>query len=52
MKNIFLPQVFVDTVFDIDIEELSRDGVKAFIFDIDNTLATYSMPLPDEKTAA
>ncbi len=51
MKNIFLPEVFVDTVFDIDLEELSQNGVKAFIFDIDNTLATYAMPLPDEKTA-
>ncbi|MBR2452616.1 MAG: YqeG family HAD IIIA-type phosphatase [Clostridia bacterium] len=51
MKNIFLPEVFVDTVFDIDLQDLSQNGVKAFIFDIDNTLATYAMPLPDEKTA-
>lgn len=50
MSNIFLPKTFVDTVFDIDIQKLKAEGVKAFIFDIDNTLATYAMPVPDEKT--
>ncbi len=51
MKNIFLPDIFVDTVFDMDIEGLKSSGIKAFIFDIDNTLATYAMPVADEKTA-
>lgn len=51
MSNIFLPDIFVETVFDIDIEALKNAGVKAFIFDIDNTLATYAMPVADEKTA-
>ena len=51
MSNIFLPDIFAETVFDIDIEGVKKDGVKAFIFDIDNTLATYAMPVADEKTA-
>ncbi len=51
MSNIFLPKTFVNTVFDIDIQKLKNEGVKAFIFDIDNTLATYAMPIPDERTA-
>lgn len=51
MNNIFLPKMLVDTVFDIDVQELKGKGVKAFIFDIDNTLATYEMSVPDEKTA-
>ncbi|MBR5155434.1 MAG: YqeG family HAD IIIA-type phosphatase [Clostridia bacterium] len=51
MGSIFLPDIFVDTVFDMDLEKLKADGVKAFIFDIDNTLATYAMPVADEKTA-
>ncbi len=52
MSNIFLPDIFVDTVFDMDLEDLKSMGIKAFIFDIDNTLATYAMPVADEKTAA
>lgn len=51
MSNIFLPKTFVNTVFDINIQKLKAEGVKAFIFDIDNTLATYAMPIPDERTA-
>ncbi len=51
MSSIFLPDIFVDTVFDMDLEKLKADGIKAFIFDIDNTLATYAMPVADEKTA-
>ncbi len=51
MSSIFLPDIFVDTVFDMNIKELEAMGVRAFIFDIDNTLATYAMPVADEKTA-
>ncbi len=51
MSSIFLPDVFVDTVFDMDLMGLKNAGIKAFIFDIDNTLATYAMPVADEKTA-
>lgn len=51
MSNIFVPKTFVDSVFDINTELLREMGIKAFMFDIDNTLATYAMPVPDEKTA-
>ena len=51
MNGIFLPDIFAETVFDIDLEKLKKDGIKAFIFDIDNTLATYAMPVADPKTA-
>ena len=50
MLKRFLPEIFVDTVYDMDIEKLRSEGVKAFVFDIDNTIATYAMPLPDEKS--
>ncbi len=52
MSKFLHPTVFVDSVFDIDLEELKKKGVKAFIFDIDNTLAPYALPVPDEKTRA
>ena len=51
MNKMFLPTTFVDTVFDMDLDFLKASGIKAFIFDIDNTLATYAMPIPDDKTA-
>ena len=52
MSSVFLPDIFVDTVFDMDLEDLKSKKIKAFIFDIDNTLATYAMPVADEITAA
>lgn len=51
MSSIFLPDIFAETVFDIDLDALKKRGIKAFIFDIDNTLATYAMPTADQKTA-
>lgn len=52
MANILHPTIFVDTVFDIDLKKLKDNGIKAFIFDIDNTLAPYADAVPDEKTAS
>lgn len=46
----FLPTESVDSIFDIDLERLKGIGKKGFLFDIDNTLATYAMAVPDEKT--
>ena len=50
LKKLFLPDMFVGTVFDIDAAALAESGIKAFIFDIDNTLAPYALPTADEKT--
>ncbi len=52
MSKCFLPEMFLDSVFGIDLKELKERGICAFIFDIDNTLAEYAMPVPDEKTLA
>lgn len=51
MKKWFLPELFLDSVFQIDQKALKDRGVCALIFDIDNTLAEYETPVPDEKTA-
>ncbi len=50
LNRYFMPDIFADTVFDIDIELLAEKGIKAFVFDIDNTLATYAMPIADAET--
>ena len=51
MANILHPTIFVDRVFDIDLKALKMRGIKAVIFDIDNTLARYADPVPDQQTA-
>ena len=51
MSKMLHPTIFVDSVFDIDLQGLKARGIKAFIFDIDNTLAPYALPVPDEKTS-
>lgn len=50
MGKLFLPRLQLDTIFELDTDRLWKSGVRAFIFDIDNTLAPYAQPVPDEKT--
>ena len=38
IKNLFMPNAYVQSVFDIDIEKLASMGVKGIITDLDNTL--------------
>lgn len=40
-KDKFKPDIFCDDVYTLDIECLKKIGIKALIFDIDNTLVTY-----------
>lgn len=47
-KRRFYPDLYVKTVYDIDLNSLKEMGIKAFIFDIDNTLVTYDDPVPTE----
>jgi len=47
-KRRFYPDLYVKTVYDIDLNSLKEKGIKAFIFDIDNTLVTYDDPVPTE----
>lgn len=49
MKNIFLPDLIKNDVYEIDYDALLNKGIKLIIFDIDNTLAPYEMPVPDKK---
>jgi len=44
----FFPDEWVDSTYDIDFEQLHKDGVKGFIFDIDNTLVPHGAPA-DER---
>ena len=46
----FFPAEMADSVYAIDYDKLWKAGIRGLIFDIDNTLATFDVPHPDEKT--
>ena len=49
MKDNFTPDYMFPTYLDVTPEFLSALGIKAVLSDIDNTLAPYEQPDPDEK---
>ena len=49
MKKFFAPRLYEDSIFDIDIAALKKEGIKGFIFDIDNTIVSYDTPLPTKE---
>lgn len=38
-----------DSIYDISVEGLARQGIKLLLADLDNTLVPYGVPLPDQK---
>lgn len=52
MSGLLLPDIYADTVYDIELEVLKNEGIRGFVFDIDNTLVTYAEPIANEKVAA
>lgn len=49
MSSILLPDIFAETVYDIDLDALKSEGIRGFVFDIDNTLVTYADPVATPK---
>ncbi len=49
-KKLF-PDLYLNNIYEIDFENMRSLGIKAFIFDIDNTLVGYDMPVATEKVA-
>ena len=45
----FMPDEYLDDIYKIDLDALKGAGVRAFICDIDNTLAPYEVSKPDER---
>ena len=48
MKKLF-PSQYEESFYNIDITALETRGIRGIILDIDNTLAPYFVPEPDEK---
>ncbi|HYF82814.1 MAG TPA: YqeG family HAD IIIA-type phosphatase [Clostridia bacterium] len=49
MKNKLKPDLYLNTVYELDTRVLKGKGIKAIIVDIDNTLVSWDTKVPDEK---
>ncbi len=49
MKRRLRPDMYLDSVYDLDIRELRSKGIRSIIMDIDNTLVSWDTKEPDEK---
>ncbi len=47
--SLFYPDVMLESIYEIDVNKLRKNGIKAVVFDIDNTLAYNAEPMPSEK---
>lgn len=52
MRRYFAPDFYVDTYLDITAEFLAREGIRFLLLDLDNTLAPYEQPEPDDSHIA
>lgn len=52
MFNRLYPKQFVASVFDIDLHDLKRRGVKVILTDLDNTLVAWDVPYAPELLMA
>ena len=41
MKNLLIPKLYVDSIFEIDLDMLKEKGITSLIVDIDNTLVAW-----------
>jgi HAD superfamily phosphatase (TIGR01668 family) len=46
--KIFFPDLFIDTIYEIDVDTLKKRGIKGLIIDIDNTLTAHNKPEADK----
>lgn len=48
----FYPNHYIDSIFDLSIPKLKKEGIKGVIFDIDNTLVPYDIEEPTDEIIA
>lgn len=49
MEKIFYPDIYLNSIFDIKVEDLREKGIENLIVDIDNTLSKWGCSEPDLK---
>lgn len=47
-----IPDRIVDSIYDLDLLDLRAKGVRLLLADLDNTIARYHQPEPDERLRA
>ena len=49
MKKYYKPNIYIKDIYQIPIAKLKKDGIKALVFDLDNTIAMTSEKYPNDK---
>ncbi len=49
MLEIFFPDIYVKSIYEMPLDKLKNKGIKALFFDIDNTIVPFDVSEPDEK---
>ena len=47
--DIFVPDMYMQSIYTINYKKLKKRGIKCLLFDLNNTLASYEMDYPDTK---
>lgn len=47
--NIFVPDMYQKSIYDINYKKLKNSGIKCILFDLDNTLVPYTTKEPNKK---
>ena len=50
MIEIFRPDIYSKSIFDINYKKLKEKGIKCILLDLDNTIAPVNIERPDNKT--
>lgn len=48
LGDLLVPDLYVASIFDLDLEQLRHHGLRGFILDLDNTLVEWGYPEPTE----
>ena len=48
----FFPDIYVKSVFELPLEDLKKLGIRGLVFDIDNTVAPFSIRSKRDKRIA
>lgn len=47
--EIFVPDIYQKSIYDINYKKLKKRGIKCLLFDLDNTLVPFNVGVPDTK---
>lgn len=47
--EVYIPDIYVKSVYKIDYDKLKESGIKCLLFDLDNTIAPLSLKKPNKK---